>query len=157
MSCSLDTFYFLCFPNGDKNTIRVIDLSYDSYHKLNSFVSVNEENYYDHLEAIKVAKEMAIKHNLNYEYFDSRYDSSLSESPIESFKRKEFGNDILLKRIDSAPLNESILLFWDDDNHFEKGKIFIEDDVLFHGLSDGESRSENPTHWAHKPVFSFED
>lgn len=56
-----------------------------------------------------------------------------------------------LKTINTAPLNVKVLLYWEEDNHFESGKRIIEDDVEFHSLSDGEMRVNNPTHWAEHP------
>lgn len=72
-------FYFIVYPKGDKTRIRVIDLSPSNGHEKNDYALVNEINFYDHLEAISYARQLAEKFKLEYEMFSSDYDDSKNE------------------------------------------------------------------------------
>jgi hypothetical protein len=50
-----------------------------------------------------------------------------------------------------TPINENILLYWENSNHFEDGQLFIEDGEIYHCLFDGESLNDSPTHWCYLP------
>ena len=71
--------YFLVYPRGDRTRITVIDLSqYVSYER-GDWDNVNSDTFYSPEEAIVAGRDIAQRHNLSYELFESRYDSSSSE------------------------------------------------------------------------------
>lgn len=148
-----DTFYFLAFPKGDASKITVIDLAYSVSYERGDWANVNDETYYDHKTAIEEAKAMVRALGIEYVPFESRYNSSLNESLIEAIKPLLPQGTIQLHKIESAPFDETIFLYWMSTKHFQAGKIHIEDGVLFHSFKDEEAFSENPTHWAVIPKF----
>lgn len=59
-----------------------------------------------------------------------------------------------LKKIESAPLNTPILLYWNKLDHFEKGRLYLDFDAqeLHHVLSlDGDEMDDMPSHWCNLP------
>lgn len=52
-----------------------------------------------------------------------------------------------------TPINEKILLFWENSKHIEDGTlIWCEDgDGFTHMLFDGECLNDEPTHWMYLP------
>ena len=73
------TFYFIAHPRGIESKITVIDLSYAASHERGEFCAVNDADYQDLNEALDDAKKIAFKFNLEYQRFESRYNSSLNE------------------------------------------------------------------------------
>ncbi|MDX1532585.1 MAG: hypothetical protein R3230_00040 [Nitrosopumilaceae archaeon] len=52
-----------------------------------------------------------------------------------------------------TPINEEILLYWENSKHIEKATLHFDDDnEVYHVLSlDGECFPDEPTHWMHIP------
>lgn len=68
-------------------------------------------------------------------------------------------NPMPLFKIASAPIGETVLLYWDASKHIEDGTIYEDGDSesgLYHVLFDGESLNTEPTHWAPLPDFKPE-
>ena len=64
-----------------------------------------------------------------------------------------------MRKIESAPVREEILLYWKDSLHIENGTIYDDgdsEDGRYHVLFDGESLNTEPTHWAPLPAFDLE-
>jgi len=70
--------YFVAFVEN-RTKLTVIDLSSAVSYERNDWDVVNDEVFYDRDEAIKYARALAKKYNLEYKLFDSRYNSELSE------------------------------------------------------------------------------
>ena len=52
-----------------------------------------------------------------------------------------------------TPLDERVLLFWENSQHIEDGRIIWTDDgkSFSHILFDGERLNDEPTHWMYLP------
>jgi hypothetical protein len=72
-------FYFIVHPKGDRSRLKVIDLSPSNSHEKSDYALVNEKNFYDHLEAISYARNLAKKFKLEYDMFKSSYDDDKNE------------------------------------------------------------------------------
>ena len=75
-----DIFYFLCFPQGDRTKITVIDLQNCVDYERDEWSNVNKNTYFDHAEAIRAARDIAERYNLEYIPFESRYNRELNEN-----------------------------------------------------------------------------
>ena len=64
--------------------------------------------------------------------------------------------NITLHKIDSVPLNEEVLLYWNEINHFENGTMYEDYGEPYHVLFDGESMYMEPSHWTPLPSFTVE-
>jgi len=53
-----------------------------------------------------------------------------------------------------TPLDEGILLYWEDTGHIEGGELWIHSDMLGHTLDNGESLMTEPSHWYYLPEVS---
>lgn len=51
--------------------------------------------------------------------------------------------------IETAPFDTDILLFWEDDEHIESGRIYKGEG---HCLDDGEQLWKEPKYWMEKPM-----
>lgn len=74
-----DTFYFVIHPRGDKSKVKVVDLGYSVSYQKNEWDCINKETFTDCKEAISYARKIAHKYNLQYQFFESRYNSDLNE------------------------------------------------------------------------------
>jgi hypothetical protein len=74
-----EIFYFVTYAKK-KTALTVTDLSEAVSYERDEFAFVNDQNFYTPGEAIEHAKALAAKYNLGYEPFESRYNSSLSET-----------------------------------------------------------------------------
>lgn len=51
-----------------------------------------------------------------------------------------------------TPLEETVLLYWENSGHFEDGTLYYDDDgKLRHYLFDGECLNDEPTHYTMIP------
>lgn len=80
-----EVFYFCIHPLGDKNHIKVIDLSFSNKYERDEFNPINEENFETQEEAIKYARSLSKKYNLTYDLFEANYHCSVSEKEDEFF------------------------------------------------------------------------
>jgi hypothetical protein len=80
-----EVFYFLVHPDGDKNIVKVVDLSYCCKYERDDFYTVNSEDFDDQEDAINYGKSLALKYNLTYEPFIPRYHCSTAEVVDEEF------------------------------------------------------------------------
>jgi hypothetical protein len=55
------------------------------------------------------------------------------------------------KPIESAPINEKILLYWLKSQHIEDGRILMNEGNRYHILFDGESLNDEPNLWMYIP------
>ena len=55
------------------------------------------------------------------------------------------------KPIESAPINEKILLYWLNSQHIEDGRILTNEGKRYHILFDGESLNDEPNLWMYIP------
>ena len=76
----VDVFYFLVFPQGDKNRITVVDLSYACSYERDEWINVNSDTFNYRDEEIPEARRIALKYDLKYELFESRYYSETDET-----------------------------------------------------------------------------
>jgi hypothetical protein len=88
----LDTFFFLAFCSHDEldpktKCVTVIDLGHNVSYQRHDWNQVDEVNYDNLQDALVAARAFANAHALPYILFDSRYDSSTSEEPLESGSR----------------------------------------------------------------------
>lgn len=88
MEESNETFYFVAFVRN-RQALTVIDLAYTVDYERNDWDAVNDENFHDPDTAIRYARKLADKYGLEYQLFDSRYDSSLSERLSLSLDEQE--------------------------------------------------------------------
>lgn len=75
----METFYFVIFTNREETTLKVIDLAYSVDYQRNDWNVVDKKDFQDRDQAIAHAKDLALKHGLKYERFESRYNSALNE------------------------------------------------------------------------------
>ena len=57
----------------------------------------------------------------------------------------------ILKPLDTAPLEQDIVLVWKDIKHLENGKLYKDGNFIYHVLFDGDSLHSQPTHWCELP------
>ena len=66
-------------------------------------------------------------------------------------------SEIILKPIETAPMDMDILLYWDKPNQFEpffaQGSMTVFNGNVVHVLPGGDSVLSEPTHWAPIPRF----
>jgi hypothetical protein len=67
------TFYFLCYPRGDRNCLTVIDLAHVVGYERGEWDAVTPDDFDDRNEAIRAARKLAQEHGKTYEMFESRY------------------------------------------------------------------------------------
>lgn len=67
-----EIFYFICYPQGDRSKIQVIDEQQNLHYEKHDFALVNDLEWDNSKEAISYAKNLAEKYNLTYVPFESR-------------------------------------------------------------------------------------
>lgn len=70
--------YFIIYRK-DRAALTVIDLHPSVSYERDEWDCANDENFGSPEEAIEYCRALAEKHNLEYEPFESRYDSSTNE------------------------------------------------------------------------------
>ncbi len=68
-----DGFFFLAYSGRDRKTVTVVDLMFCVSYERHEWDNVNDNTYDTAEEAIKAGRDLAKRHNLSYEPFDSRY------------------------------------------------------------------------------------
>ena len=76
-----EKIYFLCYPQGDKTKVTVIDLSVHVSYERDEWVNVNDLTFYSSEEAIAYGKDLCKRHNLTYVPFETRYALAKIEAP----------------------------------------------------------------------------
>ena len=74
-----DAFYFISHPKGDKAKIKVVKLSYARDYERSQWCAVNDDNYTELDVALKTARSLATKYQLEYQLYTDSYDPSNSE------------------------------------------------------------------------------
>lgn len=70
-------YYYIVHPRSKTNKITVVDLR-DNF-EVNDYSLVQPQPFYSRSEAIGTARELAARHNREYELFTSRYDEDTNE------------------------------------------------------------------------------
>lgn len=74
-----DLKYFLCFPQGDRGRVAIIDIQSNLYYEREDWDTVNDEWYDTLIDAVSAADKIAEKLGIVRERFESRYDENLNE------------------------------------------------------------------------------
>lgn len=71
--------YLIVHPRSNREQITVVDLQFDLTYQKTDWCLASQCEWQDRDEAIAVARSTALKHNLTYVLFESRYNHEENE------------------------------------------------------------------------------